>query len=156
MTSINVGDRAPDFHGIIQDGSTKSLSDYKDQGLILFFYPKDSTPGCTAEVCSLRDNYEQLIGMGYRLLGVSADTLRKHNNFINKYSLPFDLLADTQLKTIAAYDVWGPKKFMGKTYDGIHRTTFVLSPNHQIDHIVTKVKTKSHADQLIQLINSTK
>jgi len=147
MTHLNVGDKAPEIKGTIQDGSAFKM--LKGKGLILFFYPKDNTPGCTAEACSLRDSYSALQKKGYELLGVSADSEKKHQNFIAKFDLPFDLLADTDKEVLNAYGVWGEKKFMGKTYDGIHRTTFVIGPDQKIQQIYKKVKTKSHADQIL-------
>ena len=124
MTHLNEGDKAPDFSGIIQTGETVSLSDYKGKKLILFFYPKDNTPGCTAEACNLRDNYDDLRNQGFELLGVSPDSAKKHQNFINKFELPFPLLADTEKEVLNAYGVWGPKQMYGRTYDGVYRTTF--------------------------------
>ncbi len=149
MTHLKEGDKAPDFSGLNQDGETVTLSDYKGKKLILYFYPKDNTPGCTAQACNLRDNYKQMLKQGYEILGVSADSVKKHTNFINKFDLPFDLLADTELDTIKAYGVWGPKKFMGREFDGIHRTTFVINGNGTIEEIIAKVKTKEHADQIL-------
>ena len=149
MTHLSVGDIAPDITGNIQDGTSFDWKQLKGKGLILFFYPKDNTPGCTAEACSLRDSFEALRDKGYELLGVSADSEKKHQNFISKFSLPFDLLADTEKEILNAFGVWGPKKFIGKTYDGIHRTTFVIGSDKKIQHIYQKVKTKSHADQIL-------
>ncbi len=150
MTTLKVGDKAPEFEGVYQNGDTISLGDFKGSKLILFFYPKDMTPGCTAEVCSLRDGYAELQKRGYKLLGVSADSEARHQKFIDKYALPFDLLSDPNKTTIKAYGVWGKKKFMGKEYDGIHRTTFVIDEQGVIQQIITKVKTKDHAQQIIE------
>lgn len=149
MTHLKVGDKAPDFSGIIQDETNVSLADYKGSKLVLYFYPKDNTPGCTTQACNLSDNYNILLEKGYKVLGVSPDTAKKHVKFIDKYSLPFDLLADTELETIKAYGIWGLKKFMGREYDGVHRTTFIIDENGVIEDIIAKVKTKEHAAQIL-------
>lgn len=151
MTTLEAGQAAPEFNGQIQDGSEVSLSDYKGNKLILYFYPKDDTPGCTKEACSLRDGFDVLKDQGFKILGVSPDNLKKHNKFIDKYNLPFDLLADEDKSTMQAYEVWGPKKFMGRKYDGVHRTTFVIDEEGNIEHVVKKVKTKDHAQQILDL-----
>ena len=117
--------------------------------MLLFFYPKASTPGCTAEACNLRDNYSELQDRGYEVIGVSADTEKKQLGFSEKYELPYNLLADTDRKVIEAYGVWGPKKFMGREYDGIHRTSFVIDENGVIEEVITKVNTKDHAAQVL-------
>ena len=150
MTNLKVGDKAPDFVGLDQDGNKISLSDFKGQKLVLFFYPKDMTPGCTNEVCNLRDNYELLQDAGYQILGVSADSDIRHQKFIIKHNLPFSLIADVDKKIINDYGIWGPKKFMGREYDGIHRTTFVIDENGNIEKVFTKVKTKAHAEQILE------
>lgn len=150
MTHLKEGDKAPEFSGIIEDGSTVKLSDYSGKKLILFFYPKDNTPGCTAEACNLTDNISELKNEGFEVLGVSADTIKKHLNFINKYSLAFPLVADEEKELIKSYGVWGPKKFMGKEYEGIHRTTFVIDENGIISKVFTKVKTKDHTVQILE------
>jgi len=149
MTTLKIGDKAPDF--AVKDNAdiTRKLSDYRGKKLVLFFYPKASTPGCTAEACDLRDNYERFQSLGYEILGVSADTAKRQQNFINKYELPFPLLADVDKEVIMGYGVWGPKKFMGREFDGIHRTTFVIDENGRLDDIILKVKTKQHASQLL-------
>lgn len=149
MTHLKVGDKAPNFSGINQDEKTRSLANYKGSKLVLYFYPKDSTPGCTAQACNLSDNYDALIAKGYQVLGVSPDSVKRHQNFIKKYNLPFDLLVDTELETIKAYGIWGLKKFMGREYDGVHRTTFIIDENGVIEDIITKVKTKQHAEQIL-------
>jgi len=149
MTTLKIGDRAPNFVAKDNAGNTLKLNDFKGKKLVLFFYPKANTPGCTAEACDLRDNYKRFQSLGYELLGVSADTAKKQQNFIDKYHLPFSLLADVDKEVISAFGVWGPKKFMGREYDGIHRTTFVINENGIIDDIILKVKTKVHAAQLI-------
>lgn len=148
-THLKEGDKAPDFNGLDQDGQPISLSDFAGSKLILFFYPRDNTPGCTAAACSLRDHYAELDKAGYKLLGVSADSAKKHQNFINKYNFPFPLLADTEKETIKAYGVWGLKKFMGREFEGILRTTFVIDEKGKIEQVIKKVKTKTHAAQLL-------
>jgi len=150
MTTLKIGDKAPDFEAKDNKGNIVKLIDYTGKKLILFFYPKASTPGCTVEACNLRDNYSDFIKTGYELLGVSADTAMKQQNFIDKNNLPFPLLADVDKKVIMAYKVWGLKKFMGKEYDGIHRTTFVIDEKGVIEQIITKVKTKEHSEQLLR------
>ena len=149
MTHLKEGDKAPNFSGLNEKGEKVSLKDFNGKKLILFFYPKDNTPGCTAEVCNLRDNHAAMQKQGYALLGVSADTPKKHSNFIKKFDLPFSLLADTELETIKEYGVWGPKKFMGREYEGIHRTTFVIDEKGKITEVIAKVKTKAHAEQIL-------
>ena len=150
MTTLQKGDKAPDFSAVDQDGKLHSLSDYKGKKLVVFFYPAASTPSCTIEVCNLRDNYERFMAQGYVLLGVSADTKKKQSNFKNKHELPFPLLADEDKKVIEAFGVWGPKKFMGREFDGIHRTTFVIGENGIIEEVILKVKTKEHTDQILK------
>jgi peroxiredoxin Q/BCP len=149
MTSIKPGDKAPNFSAKDQDGNTHSLADYKGKKLVVFFYPKASTPGCTAEACNLRDNWENFQSKGYEILGVSADSPKRQQNFKNKYELPFPLLADEEKEVINAFEVWGPKKFMGKEYDGIHRTTFIINEEGIIEDVITKVKTKTHTEQIL-------
>ena len=149
MTTLKIGDKAPNFIAKDNEGNTLKLGDFKGKKLVLFFYPKANTPGCTVEACDLRDNYKRFQSLGYELLGVSADTAKKQQNFINKYNLPFSLLADVDKEVINAFDVWGPKKFMGREFDGIHRTTFVINENGIIEDIILKVKTKTHTAQLI-------
>ena len=150
MTHLKEGDKAPDFSGINEQEEQVSLSDFAGKKLILFFYPKDNTPGCTAEACNLRDNYDDLKEKGYELLGVSPDSARKHQNFIKKHDFPFHLLADTEQEVLNAYGVWGPKKFMGREYEGVHRTTFVIDENGVIEKIFKKVKTKAHTEQILE------
>lgn len=150
MTTLEVGDKAPNFSALDQEGKSHSLSDYKGSKLVLFFYPAASTPSCTIEVCNLRDNYSDFTAKGYKLLGVSADTAKKQSNFIQKNQLPFPLLADVDKKVIEAYGVWGPKKFMGREFDGIHRTTFVIDENGIIEDVIEKVKTKEHSKQIFK------
>jgi peroxiredoxin Q/BCP len=149
MFHLNEGDAAPDFQATLDTGEQVSLSDFAGKKLILYFYPKDDTPGCTAEACSLRDSYAELKAQGYEILGVSPDGVAKHTKFINKYELPFRLLADEDKTVMQTYGVWGPKKFMGRTYDGVHRSTFVIDEQGKIAKIITKVKTKDHAGQIL-------
>lgn len=146
---LKVGDKAPELNVKDQDGIVHSLADYKGKKIVLYFYPKDATPGCTAQACNLRDNHNQLKKAGYSIIGVSADNENSHIKFIEKQNLNFPLLADTDKELIKRYGVWGEKKFMGKTYDGIHRTTFVIDENGIIENIITKVKTKDHAAQVL-------
>ena len=150
MTTLVAGTVAPSFEGLDQDGKEIKLSDYKGKRLILFFYPRDNTPTCTVEVCNLRDNYGELQEAGYELLGVSADSQKKHQNFIGKHSLPFPLLADTERKVIDDYKVFGPKKSFGKVTDGIYRTTFVIDEKGIIERVITKVKSKEHSAQILE------
>lgn len=149
MTTLNEGDKAPDFSGVDENGNKLSLADYSGKKLILYFYPKDLTPGCTVESCNLRDNYADLLKTGFDVVGVSADDEKKHLRFIDKHDLPFHLLADVDKKVINDYGVWGPKKFMGKEYDGIHRTTFIINEKRMIEKIIKKVKTKEHTEQIL-------
>lgn len=146
---LKIGDKAPELNVKDQDGILHSLADYKGKKIVLYFYPKDATPGCTAQACNLRDNHNQLRKAGYSIIGVSADNENSHIKFIEKQNLNFPLLADTDKELIKRYGVWGEKQFMGKTYDGIHRTTFVIDENGTIEDIITKVKTKDHAAQLL-------
>jgi len=150
MTHLTVGDKAPDFSALDEQGNTISLSDYKGKKLVVFFYPKASTPGCTAEACNLNDNYDRFKAKGYEILGVSADSAKRQTNFKTKYGFQYPLLADEDKAVIEAFNVWGPKKFMGKEYDGIHRTTFVIDENGIIEDIILKVKTKAHAAQILE------
>jgi peroxiredoxin Q/BCP len=149
MTILKTGDKAPQFEAKDNAGNTIKLSDYAGKKLVLFFYPKASTPGCTNEACDLRDNYQSFLSKGYDVLGASADSAKRQQNWINKYELPFPLLADEDKAVIEAFGVWGPKKFMGKEYDGIHRTTFVIDENGVIEEVIAKVKTKAHAAQIL-------
>ncbi len=149
MKTLKAGDKVPNFKGKDQDGNSISLSDYKGKRLIVFFYPKASTPGCTVEACNLRDNYKLLQDEGYELLGVSADSQKRQTNFRNKYNFPFSLLADEEKEVINAFGVWGLKKFMGREYDGIHRKTFIINEKGLVEMVIDKVKTKHHADQIL-------
>ena len=148
-TSLKEGDKAPDFKGRDQDGKIISLKDFKGKKLVIYFYPKDDTPGCTEESCNLRDNYMLFKKNGYEIIGISADSELKHQKFIKKYSLPFPLIADEDLKIIKAYDVWGYKQFMGREFDGIVRTTFVINEKGILEKVITKVLTKEHTNQIL-------
>ena len=150
MTTLQIGDKAPDFNGIDQHGQTISLQDYIGKKVVLFFYPKASTPGCTAQACNLQENIEFLQANNYQIIGVSADSQKRQLNFANKNELSYPLIADEERIIIEKYKVWGPKKFMGKEYDGIHRTTFVINEDGIIEDIITKVKTKEHSQQIIK------
>jgi len=150
MNTLKVGDKVPAFTVNDHQGNPVSLSDYSGKKLVVFFYPKASTPGCTAEACNLRDNYEQLQSEGYELLGVSADSEKRQSNFATKYDFPFPLLADEDKAVINAFGVWGLKKFMGKEYDGIHRKTFIVNEEGVVERVIDKVKTKDHAAQLLE------
>ncbi|MEM6394833.1 MAG: thioredoxin-dependent thiol peroxidase [Bacteroidota bacterium] len=150
MTTLQAGDAAPDFSGAISEEETVALADFAGKKLVLFFYPKDDTPGCTAEACNLRDHYSELKDQGYELLGVSPDSLKKHAKFKDKYDLPFPLISDEDHSVMNAFGVWGRKKFMGREYDGVHRTTFVIREDGKIEQVITKVKTKDHAAQILQ------
>ncbi|MCP4052075.1 thioredoxin-dependent thiol peroxidase [Mesoflavibacter sp. CH_XMU1422-2] len=152
MNTLKQGDKVPNFTVNDQDGNAVSLSDYKGKKLIVFFYPKASTPGCTAEACNLRDNYKVLQDKGFELLGVSADSEKRQSNFKNKYEFPFPLLADEEKEVINAFGVWGLKKFMGREYDGIHRKTFLVDEDGVVAHVIDKVKTKDHTAQILELI----
>lgn len=149
MKTLKEGEKVPQFTTKDQDGNEVKLSDYQGSKLVVFFYPKANTPGCTAEACNLRDNYKELQEAGYQLLGVSADSQKKQSNFRDKYQFPFPLLADEDHTVINTFGVWGPKKFMGKEYDGIHRKTFVIDKQGVVERVIDKVKTKDHAAQIL-------
>lgn len=153
METLVAGSKVPEFKVSDQDGNTISSEDLKGEKYVVFFYPKASTPGCTAEACNLRDNYKELQNKGYRILGVSADSQKRQSNFKNKYEFPFPLIADEDKTLINGFGVWGPKKFMGKSYDGIHRTTFLVDQNGMVTDVIQKVKTKDHAAQILELID---
>jgi len=153
MTSLKVGDKAPTFNALNENEQTISLSDFTSRKVILYFYPKDMTPGCTAESCNLGENYQLLKDKGFEIIGVSPDPAKRHLKFIEKHDLPFSLIADEDRTVLEAYNVWGPKKFMGKEYDGVHRTTFVIDENGIIEKIFLKVKTKDHANQILESYN---
>ena len=149
MAQPTVGDIAPPLSGVDQDGRKVDLSEYLGNKVVLYFYPKDDTPGCTAEACSLRDAHSELLRAGYVVIGVSPDTVAKHKKFATKYELPFRLLADTDKAVANAYGVWGPKKFMGREYEGILRTTFLIDEKGRIDRVISDVRTKEHAAQVL-------
>ena len=146
---LQTGIKAPDFSGVDENGRQVSLSDFAGKKLVLYFYPKDSTPGCTAEACNLRDNYERFIELGYEILGVSKDSAASHKRFIEKYSLPFHLISDPECKILKAYEAWGPKKFMGRETIGTLRTTYVIGPDGVIEAAIGKVDTKNHTEQIL-------
>lgn len=150
MTHLKAGDQAPAIQAVDQNGNPISLDQFKGKKVVLYFYPKDNTPGCTAQACNLTDNYEALLAAGYQVIGVSADNEKAHQKFIEKYNLPFPLIPDTDKKVIQDYGVWGPKKFMGKEFDGIHRTTFIINEKGLIEEVITKVKTKEHTAQILK------
>jgi peroxiredoxin Q/BCP len=149
--ALQIGDKAPDSLGVNQNGKEIKLSDYTGKKIVLYFYPKDSTPGCTAQACSLRDNYEALLSKGYIVFGVSADSEKSHLRFIEKQNLPFDLIADTETKLSAQFGTWGEKSMYGRQYMGMFRTTFIINKNGIIEKIIypKEVNTKTHAQQII-------
>jgi peroxiredoxin Q/BCP len=153
MTTLKVNDKAPNFAGLDQQGKTIQTADFAGKKYAVYFYPKDNTPGCTVQACNLRDNYDALAAAGISIIGVSMDSEVSHQKFISKFELPFPLIADTDKKVIEAFQVWGPKKFMGKEYDGIHRTTFVMDENNVIQGIISKPKTKDHASEILEIFN---
>ena len=150
MKTLQVGDKVPDFKVIDQAGNLISNADYAGKKWVVFFYPKADTPGCTAEACNLRDHYRELQDAGYEILGVSADSQKKQAKFQEKYSLPFPLLADEERIVISHFGVWGPKKFMGREYDGIYRTTFVMDEEGRVVRVIDKVKTDDHTAQILE------
>jgi thioredoxin-dependent peroxiredoxin len=152
MAQLKVGDKAPDFSGINQDGKKISLSDFSGKKLILYFYPKDNTPGCTAEACNLNDNYNSWIDRGFEVVGVSPDGIESHRKFREKYGLKFDLIADTDKEILQAYNVWGEKNMYGKKYMGVLRTTYVIDEKGIIEEIFEKVETKDHTKQILEKI----
>lgn len=149
MTTLQIGDKAPDFSCIDQNNNLIQLSNFKGKKIVLFFYPKASTPGCTAQACDLQNNLDRFIAQNYQVIGVSADSQKRQLNFSIKNNLQYPLLADEEMQIINAYGVWGPKKFMGREYDGIHRTTFIINENGIIENIIQKVKTKEHTQQIL-------
>lgn len=150
MKTLQVGDIVPNFSVRDQDENLISISDYRGKKLIVFFYPKASTPGCTMEACNLRDHYKELQDEGYELLGVSADSPKRQKKFMDKYHLPFHLLADEDKVVINTFGVWGPKKFMGREFNGIHRITFIINEKGMVERVLDKVKTKHHAEQILE------
>jgi peroxiredoxin Q/BCP len=152
MSKLEVGDEAPLFTAKDQSGNEISLKKLRGKKVILYFYPKDDTPGCTAESCDFRDNYSSLLEKGFEVVGVSADSQKSHQKFIEKFQLPFPLISDTEKDVLNLYSVWGEKKFMGRTYEGILRTTFVIDENGIILERIDKVKTKEPTKQVLDLI----
>ena len=150
---LKIGKKAPGFTLTDADGNKVSLEDFKGQNVVLFFYPKDDTPGCTTQACNLRDHHDDLIAKGLTVIGVSADTEKKHQNFIEKYELPFPLIADTDKEIINAFGVWGEKKFMGRVYDGIHRVTYIIDEKGTVLKRFDKVKTKAHVEEILEALN---
>lgn len=153
MAKLKVGDNAPAITAKNQNGETVSLSDFKGKKIILYFYPKDNTPGCTAEACNFRDNYQSLQKDGFEIIGVSANTVRSHRNFANKFDLPFQLLVDTDQKIVNDYGVWGEKMLFGRKYMGILRTTFVINEQGVITHIIENVDNENATQQIRELLN---
>ena len=147
--ALTIGDKAPDFKSKDDKGNTISLSQFLGKKIVLYFYPKDNTPGCTEQACNLRDNYESLLANGYVVLGVSIDDEKSHTKFINKFNLPFPLIADNEKEIVNLYGVWAEKSMYGKTYMGIVRTTFIIDENGVIIDVIAKVKTKEHYNQII-------
>ena len=147
--TLKVGDKAPAFKGVDQNGDVISLSDFKGKKVVLYFYPKDNTPGCTAQACNLRDNYDRLTGLGYQVIGVSGDSVKSHKKFEQKFELPFPLIADEDKVILNEYGVYGAKKFMGRSFLGIHRTTFLIDERGIIKAIITKPETKNQAQQVL-------
>ena len=150
MPTPKLNNKAPVFKGECTGNKTISLTDLKGKNVVLYFYPKDMTPGCTAQSCNLTDNYEALQKAGYEVLGVSCDSVKRHQKFIEKHSLPFNLISDEDQKVVNDYGVWQLKKFMGREFDGIHRTTFIIDENGIIQEIISKVKTKEHTNQILK------
>lgn len=148
---LKAGNKVPDITVNDQNGNPVNLTQFKGNKTIVYFYPKDDTPGCTAEACNFRDNYETLTEKGFVVVGISPDDEKKHLKFIDKHSLPFTLIADTDKVLANAFGVWGPKKFMGKEYDGIHRTTFIVDEQGVISHVIQKVDTKNSTQQILDL-----
>ncbi|GHB59565.1 thioredoxin-dependent thiol peroxidase [Persicitalea jodogahamensis] len=148
--TLQPGDPAPDFNAKDQDGNAIALSDFKGKKLVLYFYPKDDTPGCTAQACDLRDNYQHMLAKGYAVVGVSVDDEKSHRKFIEKYELPFPLIADTDHAVVDAYGVWVEKNMYGRKYMGTARTTFVIDESGKIEEVIGKVKTKAHTEQILK------
>ena len=150
MSKLNIGDKAPEINAVDQNGNQITLDQYKGKKVVLYFYPKDMTPGCTAQSCNLSDNYTLLQKNGYDVIGVSCDSIKRHQKFIEKHSLPFNLISDEDQKVVNDYGVWQLKKFMGREYMGIVRTTFLIDENGKIKNIIEKVNTKDHTSQIIK------
>jgi len=152
MEYLKEGDAAPEYTATDQNGKKVSQEDFRGKKTILYFYPKDNTPGCTKEACDFRDNYEMLAKKGFQVIGVSADTEKSHLKFIDKYDLPFSLISDPEKEMIQKYRAWGPKKFMGREYDGIHRITYVIDEDGKIEKTIEKVKTKEASKQVLEAL----
>lgn len=150
-TYLASGQEAPAFETTDQNGETVRLSDFAGSKVILYFYPKDDTPGCTKEACNFRDNYQTLLAKGYKVLGVSVDDQKSHKKFAEKYSLPFPLLADIDKKIVEAYGVWGEKSMYGKKYMGVNRVTYVIDEKGKVEHVYEKVKPETHAEEILAL-----
>lgn len=150
MINLTNGSKAPEFEGVDQNGNKISLADFKGKKVVLYFYPKDDTPGCTAQACNLRDNYTDLLKKGFQVVGVSIDDVKKHKKFETKYELPFPLIADEDKSIVNLYGVYGEKKFMGKTYNGITRTTFLIDEEGNINNIIVKPDTQNQAAQVLE------
>ncbi|MCX2450938.1 thioredoxin-dependent thiol peroxidase [Pedobacter sp. PLR] len=155
MSELTAGQNAPDFTANDQDGNTVSLNQFKGKKVVLYFYPKDNTPGCTTEACDFRDNYQGLVAKGIVVLGVSVDDEQSHQKFASKYDLPFTLIADTDKKIVEAYGVWGEKNMYGKKYMGTNRKTFLIDEHGVITHIIAKVDTKNATSQVLELLNAS-
>jgi len=153
MATLRIGDKAPDFSGLNQNGELISLNGFKGKKLILYFYPKDNTPGCTAESCNLNDNYQMWLSKGYEVVGISPDNVSSHKKFADKFQFGFNLLADHETKILQDYGVWGEKSMYGRSYMGVLRTTFVINENGIIESIFDKVDTKNHSDQIIKALD---
>jgi peroxiredoxin Q/BCP len=153
MSKLEAGDKAPMFEGVNQNGEKISLKDFKGKKIILYFYPKDNTPGCTAESCNLNENYEMWLNKGYDVVGVSPDNEKSHKNFISKFGLKFNLIADTEHKILEDYGAWGEKSMYGKKYMGVLRTTYVINEDGIIEAVFDKVDTKNHTSQIIEALN---
>jgi peroxiredoxin Q/BCP len=152
MTHLKEGDKAPSFEGLNQNDELVKSTDFTGKKMILFFYPKDMTPGCTAQACNLGENYTELTKMGFEVVGVSADSVKRHQKFTEKYTLPFTLIADENKEVIKAYGVWGMKKLYGREYEGIYRETFIIDEKGIIEKIILKVKTKTHTEQILEIL----
>ena len=153
MKTLTIGEQAPSFEGVDQNNKKISSRDFVGSKWVVYFYPKDNTPGCTAQACSLKDGYDELLSKGIKVLGVSADSVKSHDKFASKFSLPLPLLSDESKEVINLFGVWGLKKFMGREYEGIHRITFVMNENNEITHVVHKPKTKDHANEILKLLD---
>lgn len=149
MNTLTIGSKLPSFTGLDQNGNSISSDSYAGKRLVIYFYPKDDTPGCTAQACSIRDGQEALVAAGVNVIGISADSVASHTKFVNKYELNFPLISDTDKQIIQQFGVWGPKKFMGRVYDGIHRMTFIFDETHTLIKVLDKPNTKDHANEVL-------